>query len=378
MKTFRFAVLTPTGRSAVATIRLEGPATQAVVADSFLPATKRKRRADFRFGRWKLPSLPQNEEIVLRQLSGSDFEIHCHGGHAAVSAIRETLLAADGNEVSWQDWLQEQAENEHGIRSLSKLAWSRLPNATTQHTATLLLQQTQETWQRWFSVLQAAVDEADWPTIEEHIDRCLSLTQAGLHTMRPFRIVLAGRPNVGKSSLMNRLLGYDRSIVFDQPGTTRDVVKAQTAIEGWPIEFADTAGLRESLDALEVAGVERSRSHLGNADLILLVFEANRPQRDEEQQLITAYPHALQVYNKADLMDDSSVTPHRLLVSAHDGAGLALLLESIVRRLVPIRPEFGEPLPFCQEVLDWLEELQCTAKSKQARNFQQVFSRFTA
>ena len=72
--------------------------------------------------------------------------------------------------------------------------------------------------------------------------------------------MLAGRPNVGKSSLTNALLGYTRSIVFDQPGTTRDVVTATTAIDGWPIEFSDTAGLREGSEPLEAAGIERAAS----------------------------------------------------------------------------------------------------------------------
>src|SRR5690606_16577637 len=77
----------------------------------------------------------------------------------------------------------------------------------------------------------------------------------GLHLTRPWHVALAGAPNVGKSSLLNAVLGYGRAIVFDQPGTTRDVLDAVTAIDGWPVRLTDGAGLRESVDALEAAGV---------------------------------------------------------------------------------------------------------------------------
>ena len=87
---------------------------------------------------------------------------------------------------------------------------------------------------------------ADLQAAAARIREWLAWEDFGLHLTRPWNVVLAGRPNVGKSSLINALLGYTRSIVFDQPGTTRDVVTAATAIDGWPIELSDTAGLRES------------------------------------------------------------------------------------------------------------------------------------
>lgn len=373
---FQFAVLTPAGRGAVATIRLEGPGSSAVVAQRFQPATSKQR--DFGFGRWKLHAAEHQEEIILRTTSEASYELHCHGGQAAISAIRETLLAAAGQELTWQDWLQRQTSKPNAqTTSLSQLAWSLLPRATTEHTANLLLQQTQDVWQTWLAELQALAAEGNWSLVEERLTSCLRLSAAGLHTTKPFRIVFAGRPNVGKSSLMNRLLGYERSIVFDQPGTTRDVVTAQAALGGWPVEFADTAGLRESLDLLESAGVERSRHQLTTADLVVLVFEAGQVLSEEEEQLLAAYAQALPVYNKADL-SSASYDAETLLLSAQTGEGMEAFQESIVNRLVPVRPQPREPLPFCAEVCHWLKDLQAFPQAENKGTFQETLARFTA
>ena len=81
----------------------------------------------------------------------------------------------------------------------------------------------------------------------------------GRHLLTPFDVVLAGPANVGKSSLINALVGYNRAIVYDAPGTTRDVITAETAIDGWPVTLSDTAGLRDSDDPLEMAGVQTAQ-----------------------------------------------------------------------------------------------------------------------
>ncbi len=99
------------------------------------------------------------------------------------------------------------------------------------------------------------MEEVLLPSPVAHLDAVLRWTDLGTHLATPWRVVLAGAPNVGKSSLINALLGYGRAIVFDQPGTTRDVVTADAAIEGWPITLADTAGLHDASDATESAGI---------------------------------------------------------------------------------------------------------------------------
>ncbi len=115
-------------------------------------------------------------------------------------------------------------------------------------------------------------------------------------------LALIGRPNVGKSSLLNALVGSERAIVTDQPGTTRDIVGETVLLGGFPVRALDTAGLRETDDPIEKEGVARARSAAESADLVLVVTDATRPLTPDEQELLAAYEgRALLVRNKADL-----------------------------------------------------------------------------
>jgi tRNA modification GTPase len=122
------------------------------------------------------------------------------------------------------------------------------------------------------------------------------------------RLAIVGRPNVGKSSLFNRLLERERAIVTDAPGTTRDLVTERLSLGGIPVELVDTAGLREALDEAEAIGVRKSRETLAEADVVLVVLDASAPLRDDEGELIESLRgrRALVVRNKADLCEPAS------------------------------------------------------------------------
>ncbi len=163
---------------------------------------------------------------------------------------------------------------------------------------------------------------------------------------------MAGRPNVGKSSLVNALLGYSRSIVFDQPGTTRDVVTAATAIDGWPIEFLDTAGLREGAEPLEAEGVQRARGAMVAARLLIVLVDVSQPMTDDDRALLAAFPDALVIAHKCDLepyggpeFSRGDLAARWLRVSSKTGEGVEALLRAISGRLVPEVPPAGTPLP---------------------------------
>ena len=203
----------------------------------------------------------------------------------------------------------------------------------------------------------------------EMIDELLARAPVGLHLTQPWRVVVAGPANVGKSSLVNALVGYERAIVFDQPGTTRDVVTVRTAFSGWPIELSDTAGLRVGADSLETAGVERARQKAGTADCLLLVFDGSQAWSEEQQGFIDAWPNAIVVLNKSDLGDAKhGVTRGRETVttSALDGQGIGELMERIVRRLVPVEPVLGEGVPFTMEHVERLEAAKAALKVDEA------------
>jgi tRNA modification GTPase len=174
---------------------------------------------------------------------------------------------------------------------------------------------------------------------------------AGRHLVDPWKVVIAGAPNVGKSSLVNALAGYTRSIVAPTPGTTRDVVKTVLAIDGWPVELTDTAGLRPAEGSIEEEGITRARAAAAEADLCLwLVDGSAEPVLPDREGCRLAI-------NKCDLPPawDWSRFPEALRVSAKTGTGIGDLCDAISRWLVPEPPAPGEAVPFspeaCEEVL---------------------------
>jgi tRNA modification GTPase len=167
--------------------------------------------------------------------------------------------------------------------------------------------------------------------------------------------------------LLNAILGYQRAIVFDQPGTTRDILDATTAIDGWPIRLTDGAGLRETSNSLEAAGVAQARQQLAQADLVLWILDATTlapaarglaaaasiARRACNAELAGRELSAplLAVVNKIDLASpplsyDAIESDLPTFVSAVTGAGLDELLAAIARRLVPTPPSPGEAVPF--------------------------------
>ncbi len=183
-------------------------------------------------------------------------------------------------------------------------------------------------------------------------------SRLGRHLIQPWKVVLAGPPNVGKSSLINALVGYQRAIVHDAPGTTRDVVTAVTALDGWPVELADTAGLRTTADPLETAGVALAEERLAAADAIVLVFDRRAPWDDAARQLAARWPQASVVLNKSDLAPANCPVPSTAIcTSAATGQGLAELQQAMVARLVPAEPGAGLAVPFTPRQIACLQDV---------------------
>jgi tRNA modification GTPase len=139
---------------------------------------------------------------------------------------------------------------------------------------------------------------------------------------------LAGRPNVGKSSLLNRLTGEERAIVTPIPGTTRDTLREAIEIQGVPVTLVDTAGLHEASDLVERLGIERAERELAHADVVVLIEEAGRAFR--EPPGLRADLDRVLVYNKADLLPQFVPPAGAIAVSAKTGAGLAALRAAIL------------------------------------------------
>ena len=234
------AVLTPSGRGAVASIVVAGPAAVDRVAsrvvlnraDGLMAAPRR-----ILVGRWEFVD---GEEIVVCRHDERRVEIHCHGGPAAASRIVEGLVAAGCLQVAWLDWIERSTQDR-----FAAAAASQLPYARTERTASILLDQFRGALRKELELFEALLIAGDITAAVGRLDLLLDRAAIGRHLIEPWRVVIAGPPNAGKSTLLNAIVGFQRAIVFDQPGTTRDVVTAATVLDGWPIELADTAGLRE-------------------------------------------------------------------------------------------------------------------------------------
>lgn len=168
----------------------------------------------------------------------------------------------------------------------------------------------------------------------------------GRRLLEPARIVLAGEPNVGKSSLLNALLGRPRAIVSPQAGTTRDAVTESAAFEGWPVELCDTAGLRTAADPLEAAGIALTRERLEGADLIVWIFDATAPPMVLPAGATA--PGVRIVWNKCDLAAPPA-EPAGTAVSAATGSGIDGLIRRLAADVAPCPPGLAAPLPWRPE-----------------------------
>jgi tRNA modification GTPase len=364
------AVLTPRGRGAVATIRVRGAsaAFERSLDELFHPANNRpfanQEIGCIVFGQW---GTEPAEEVVVCRCDPETVEIHCHGGAAAARRILGDLDAAGCKTVSWKD----QHAAEHGL--LAAECHEALSRATTLRAADILLDQASGTLRRAidrlsgpFAPKQGEESMAAWvSSVIPDLDTLLSWAEFGLHLTRPWQVVLTGRPNVGKSSLINALLGYARSIVFDQPGTTRDVVTAETAFQGWPVELADTAGIRAGGGQVEAAGIARARAHLAQADCRIVVLDVSRPAEPEDFALLREWPDALIVAHKVDLPIawGATLPANALEVSSRTGTLVDALAGRMIEKLVPRVPEPGTAVPVSSRQVELLRELRAAGEA---------------
>jgi tRNA modification GTPase len=310
-------ILTPPGTGAIAVVALRGPAVWAMVQARFQ-------------GPRKLPDSPTPGDTYYGNLGDGTFaddvvltvtddaptvEIHCHGGRQVVR------------------WLTELFPVPEAPRYGTESPWYWLERACTLRTAKILLDQCDGRWDTATESLRR--EAAEWAHVGAHL--CL-----------PFTVAVAGVPNAGKSSLVNALTGYTRSVVDATPGTTRDVVRALVAMDGWPVELWDTAGLRNATDAIEAEGVELARRAHSRADAVLMVLDTTQPLAHQP----TPAPGTVVALNKTDCppLWPTETFPDGIPVSARKMAGVGQLMGALVRVLVPRVPPDGATVPFSPEL----------------------------
>jgi tRNA modification GTPase len=180
--------------------------------------------------------------------------------------------------------------------------------------------------------------DAKLAEIRNDLQRTLELAQQGSLLREGAHVVLIGQPNVGKSSLLNCLSGEDVALVSEIPGTTRDVIRQSIQLNGVPMHIIDTAGLRETQDAVEQMGIARTRITIQKADVILLMLDANHGISEEDNKILAELPISTQrlyIFNKIDLLQEEARTEtidgnEYIYLSAKSGKGIELLRDKLL------------------------------------------------
>ena len=354
------------GQGGIAVIRLSGPdAQRAVRAITSFPGAQPWESHRVLYGHvMAADRLERLDEVLVllmqapRSFTAEDVvEIHCHGGVMAVQRVLSRVLEQPGVRRALPGEFSQRAVLNGRLDLTRAEAIGDLVAARSQRAAQLAMAGVDGGIQRrieglreclldQLSELEARVDfEDDLPALDGQAllmvlqsvrDELLQLIadgerSAALH--QGLRVALVGRPNVGKSSLLNRLSRRERAIVTDLPGTTRDLLESEIVLEGVPITLLDTAGIRSTTDAVEQLGIARSHDALASADLVVLLFDLTDGWTEDDQALrqqIPAEVPYLLVGNKADLSDAEAAADVHL--SAVTGAGEAELVQALLER----------------------------------------------
>jgi tRNA modification GTPase len=341
----RIVQLTPSGRGAVACVLVEGPGAIDLV-QSMVRIKSGRPIADFPQDQLVLGHFngENGEEIIVRRRGPHAVELHCHGGYSAVAMIEDKLRQNGGQVIAWRQWISDSQSDP--IAAAAQIA---LADAPTQRTAAILLDQYHGALRSAFDAIQQDIGQKNLAQAQRRVESLLSNIPLGMHLTAPWRVVVAGQPNVGKSSLINAIVGFQRSIVHHTPGTTRDAVTVLTAMDGWPVELCDTAGLHAQAQGIEKAGVQLAQKRISDADLTIWVFDLTEKWSEEDQASIDNIPNALLVHNKADLSHTDGNRPDGIYTSALAGMGIDTLIEKIANRIIPIPPPPGTAVPFTAE-----------------------------
>ncbi len=333
------AIATPLGEAGLAIVRLSGPEALQVADACFVPGSKTGVKPSvapthtIHFGHIVRKGEVLDEVLLSVMHAPRTFtrehsvEITCHGGTLPAKLVLDAVLAggarlAEPGEFTRRAFLNGRIDLAQA-EAVADLIHSRTElalRAANEQLAGKLSQRVNQLREQGMKTLAHVEAHIDFPDediapatrdqlvsrLEEAvrtIDQLLRTASEGQLLRRGIRAAIIGRPNAGKSSLLNQLLGHNRAIVSDIPGTTRDTIEETANIRGLPIVFIDTAGLREARDELELEGIRRSRESLDKAEFILHVLDGSEPltQADEKFLAEFAAKKRILVRNKIDL-----------------------------------------------------------------------------
>ncbi len=360
------AVATPPGRGGVGIVRVSGPRA-AAIGEAVAGRRLRPRHAHY------LPFLdadgnPIDEGIALyfpapRSFTGEEVvEFQGHGGPVVLDLLLRRVVEL-GARLARPGEFSQQAFLNDKLDLVQAEAIADLIEAASEEAARSALRSLQGAFSKRVEALlealialrvhvESAIDfpeeEIDFlsdraitdqlDALERDLAELLANARQGCLLREGMRIVIAGRPNAGKSSLLNALAGRDSAIVTAIAGTTRDVLREEIDLDGLPLHIIDTAGLRQSDDPVERIGIERAWQQIERADRLLLVIDSREGMGEEERAILERLPPALPVtlvWNKIDLtgaaprIDEAAEPGPAIFLSAQSGEGMALLREHL-------------------------------------------------
>lgn len=363
------AISTPSGAGAVAVIRISGPDAGRILKERFVPAKRGfpASARDMSFGRVQAEDGSFIDEAIALfmegpgSLTGEDVaEIQCHGGTAVSKAVLSAIISAGARSARPGEFTRRAFINgklslmkAESILSLIEASTERgramasgLLDGSIASGAAEAMSAVRELLARIEAVLdwpdemvdEGAAGTADIDNAMETIRKLIEQVNKGRLLIEGIKVAIIGRPNMGKSSILNRLLGHDRAMVSDIAGTTRDTVEETANVDGIPISFADTAGIGPTGDALVEEGVRRARKAAESSSVVVYVAalpEGLGPQDEREISKLAGKP-VIVALNKADLAENGdSAAPSVcagasfVCVSAKTGYGIDELRSAI-------------------------------------------------
>lgn len=366
------AISTPMGEGAIAIVRLSGDHAIAI-ADKLFRGIGGKRIKDvashtIHYGQIIDPKTGQvAEEVMVSVMKGPKtftkedvVEINCHGGLVSVNRVLQLLLnngarLAEPGEFTKRAFLNGRIDlsQAEAVMDLIRAKTDRAMNVALGQMEGRLSKLIQKLRQEILETLAHVEVNIDYPEyddveemthtlllekgayVKEEIEKLLRTSQQGKILREGLSTVIVGRPNVGKSSLLNSLVHENKAIVTDIPGTTRDVIEEYVNVRGVPLRLLDTAGIRETEDIVERIGVERSRQVLKEADLILLVLNYSDEFTNEDENLFKAVEgmDVIVIVNKTDLPQAIDMDKVQMLSKGHKIVTTSLLEDKGVDQL---------------------------------------------
>lgn len=363
------APATPPGEGGVGIVRLSGPRVEAMLAAAFRGRIAPAAMVSHHLYHGRLcrtDDSPVDEvlAVVMRaphSYTGEDVvEVHCHGGSQLLRGVLDLFLAAGARLARPGEFTQRAFLNGRldlaQAESVAALIGARSEQAARAALAQLdgklsrLLRHFTDELREILLLIEAHIDFPDddlgtldlrsvaarAAVVRAAMADLLQSFDAGRLLREGVSVLILGRPNVGKSSLLNALLGEARAIVTEIPGTTRDTVEEHLILGGLPLRLVDTAGVRDTVDPIEREGVRRAREKAAAADLVLLVVDGSQELSAEDRMAMTLAPPArtIVVRNKADLPDRCDCGglvsfPRQVAVSVRQGTGLTELQSAI-------------------------------------------------